>query len=133
VSLFADAYEQYRECVVKDAILVVEGDVSLDDFSGGLKMVARKVFNLAQARSNYARLIELQLQQSQVSQEFGQQLRSLLEAYAQGECRVRIQYTLPDAQARFYLSDAWKIRPAPELISQLQGLCGEKNLRVLYR
>ncbi|MGB1061765.1 MAG: DNA polymerase III subunit alpha, partial [Ketobacter sp.] len=67
ISIFSDAYEEYKDQLIKDAVLVVEGDVSLDDYSGGLKMVTRKVFGIAQARENYARLISLDIGQAPVA------------------------------------------------------------------
>ena len=36
VALFSDIYEQVREVVAKDRVLVVEALVSHDDYSGGL-------------------------------------------------------------------------------------------------
>ncbi|MDI8746208.1 hypothetical protein MJM83_29390, partial [Salmonella enterica subsp. enterica serovar Montevideo] len=39
----------------KDRILIVSGQVSFDDFSGGLKMTAREVMDIDEAREKYAR------------------------------------------------------------------------------
>ena len=40
LSVFAEKYNVYREILVKDALLVVQGVVSEDSFTGGLKMLA---------------------------------------------------------------------------------------------
>lgn len=46
VMLFSDALDRYAELLEKDRILVVSGQVSFDDFNGGLKMSAREVMDL---------------------------------------------------------------------------------------
>ena len=39
--LFPDDFEKFEELLQKDAILVCKGQVSFDDYSGGLTMTAR--------------------------------------------------------------------------------------------
>lgn len=46
VFIFLDIYEEYKDQLIKDVILVVEGDVSIDEYFGGLKMVMWKVFSI---------------------------------------------------------------------------------------
>ncbi|XPE54995.1 OB-fold nucleic acid binding domain-containing protein [Shigella flexneri] len=40
--LFTDALERYQQLLEQDRILIVSGQVSFDDFSGGLKMAVAK-------------------------------------------------------------------------------------------
>lgn len=133
ISVFSDTYEEYREHLVKDAVLVVEGDVSLDEYSGGLKMVTRKIFSIAQARENYARLVSVQVDQSRLNQDFSERLKAILAPFRDGNCKVRIDYQRAGAKARLYLGEEWRIAPRPELIRQLEQLCGERSLSVFYR
>ncbi|MDU2022642.1 MAG: DNA polymerase III subunit alpha, partial [Leclercia adecarboxylata] len=46
VMLFTDALDKYQQLLEKDRILIVSGQVSFDDFSGGLKMTAREVMDI---------------------------------------------------------------------------------------
>ncbi len=133
VSVFSETYETYKDQLVKDAVLVVEGEVSLDDFSGGLKLVTRRIFSIAQARENYARVVSLEVKQEQVSEAFTQQLLDVLSPYREGTCKVRIQYERPGARGRVYLGDNWLVAPKPELMQSLADLCGDHSLKVLYR
>ena len=133
ISVFADTYEEYREHLIKDAVLVVEGDVSLDEYSGGLKMITRKIFSIAQARENYARLVSLQVSHTRVGQDFSERLKAILAPFRDGACKVRIDYQREGAKARLLLGDDWRIAPRPELIRQLEQLCGERSLTVFYR
>ncbi|MDX1694358.1 MAG: DNA polymerase III subunit alpha [Ketobacteraceae bacterium] len=133
VSVFADTYEQYKDLILKDAVLVVEGEVSNDDYSGGLKMVTRKCFSIGQARENYARMLTVSVGEARVQNGFAQAFEKLVSQFCDGDCRMRIDYQRSGAQARFYLNEQWKVRPAPELIEGLETLCGEKSISVQYR
>ena len=52
VMLFTDALDKYQHLLEKDRILIASGQVSFDDFSGGLKMTAREVMDIDEAREN---------------------------------------------------------------------------------
>ncbi|MCT6867790.1 MAG: DNA polymerase III subunit alpha, partial [Gilliamella apicola] len=53
--LFADSLEKFGHLLVKDKILIVSGQVSHDDFNGGLKMSVRDIVDLKDARAKYVK------------------------------------------------------------------------------
>jgi DNA polymerase-3 subunit alpha len=71
VSLFGEAYLQYRELLVKDTVVVVEGVVSLDEYNGNgqLQVRARRILSLQDARREFMRALELTLHHSRLSVE----------------------------------------------------------------
>jgi DNA polymerase-3 subunit alpha len=135
VSVFSDVYEQYHASIVKDAILVVEGDVSHDDFSGGLKMVARKLLSIGQARESFARFITVRVGQELAGSQAIEHLRQSLQAYKlQGaECRVRVDYACQEARGSVLLGDAWRVRSRPDLLQRLEKYFGDRAVTVQYR
>ncbi|CBL46418.1 DNA polymerase III alpha subunit [gamma proteobacterium HdN1] len=134
VSLFSDVFEQYRELLTKDVVLVAEGDVSMDDFSGGLKMVVRKLFSIGQARESFARLITLRLNASTIGPSTLNDLRTMLEPFRrQGDCRVRIEYQMADARGSVLLGDDWKVAPKQALLKEIGASFGDRALVVQYR
>lgn len=70
VMLYSEALDRYAEWLEKDKILVVSGQVSFDDFNGGLKMSAREVMDLGSAREKFARGLSISILQSQIDQQF---------------------------------------------------------------
>ena len=52
VRLFPDDYDRFQDLLVSDAILVCTGQVSFDDYSGGITMTARDIMTIANAREN---------------------------------------------------------------------------------
>jgi DNA polymerase-3 subunit alpha len=132
VAIFADAYKNCAEILTKDALLVVEGQVSHDDYSGSIKMRAEKIVNLAQARMSNARGLRLQLHSDKVGGEFVQQLVQQLQPFKEGHCPVLINYHRPGAQASMRLGREWTVQPADDLVLQLQESLGKENVELLY-
>ncbi len=131
VAVFAEAYQRYRDQLVKDRVLVVEGTVSLDEYSGGCRMSAERILSIDEARATYARGIEIDLQRGGN----GSVSRGLAEALApfrSGECPVWINYRGAGAAARMRLGQEWRVRPTDELLGRLGALAGANGVRVLY-
>jgi DNA polymerase-3 subunit alpha len=51
----------YADALTKDEIVVVDGMVSADSFSGGYRMAAQKIRTLAAARLEFARGVQISL------------------------------------------------------------------------
>ncbi|MEX2468627.1 MAG: DNA polymerase III subunit alpha [Pseudohongiellaceae bacterium] len=81
VSLFAKEYEQYRDLIQKDEILIVECTVSVDDYTGGMRGRARQLLTLAEARRRFARQLSLQLETERLPGNFCEVLEGILAPY----------------------------------------------------
>ena len=93
VAVFSDTYNTYRDYLFKDALLVIDGQISHDDYSGGLKMRADKVLDIAQARQESIKGIRLHWPQGQIPRDYSQKLASAIHPYtAEGTCPVSIVY-----------------------------------------
>lgn len=132
VTLFDDLFQQYRNIVVKDAILVVEGRLAFDDFIGGWRITAQRLVNIDQAREQHAGRIVLLWPEGAKGADFVQELKSTLEPYRKGRCGVAVQYRGAGAEARLKLGQEWCVRPTRELIGQLEALVGRGGLRIIY-
>ena len=73
-------YEAIREHIKSDMVVLVQGEVSEDNFNGGIKLDAEQVVSLAEARVEKARAIKLKVNstQSSVSQQKITELQNLL-------------------------------------------------------
>ena len=131
VALFRDVFTDHRELLQKDTMLIVEGEISQDKFTDGIRMTAKKVMPLSSARETYARHIIIQLSAQQVTADFSQHLQKTLSS-SKGECPVFIDYYQQDAKARLALGSEWSVLPSDELISQLSGLPYCERVRVEY-
>src|SRR5690606_5643466 len=73
-------FEQFREVLQKDSILVLDCIVSIDDYndSGEMRGRARYVMSLDEARQRHACSLDLHLQQSFVPPDFTRLLSDIL-------------------------------------------------------
>ncbi|AUZ77877.1 MULTISPECIES: DNA polymerase III subunit alpha [Aeromonas] len=132
VTLFSEALEKYEELMQKDRILVVSGQVSFDDFSGGLKMSARELLDINDARERFARAIRISLDEQQIDDRFFPRLCEILEPARAGVCPVQVNYRRPDSRVRLTLGTEWRVTPTDQLIDDLRVLLGRERVELVF-
>ncbi|GHY89911.1 DNA polymerase III, alpha subunit [Vibrio cholerae] len=132
VMLYSEALDRYAEWLEKDKILVVSGQVSFDDFNGGLKMSAREVMDLGSAREKFARGLSISILQSQIDQQFFERFSHILEPHRAGTVPVNVYYQRPDARARLTLGTEWRVTPSDTLLDELKQLLGHEQVELEF-
>jgi DNA polymerase-3 subunit alpha len=136
VAVFSEAFDQYREYLVKDTLLVAEGNLSFDDFAGQLRLSAEKLMSIEQARMHFARNLTIQWPDGAADGQGAplvDELRDLLTPYRGGSCPIFIEYRGKGAESRIALGDTWRVSPAEELVRRLKDKVGGERVRVLYQ
>jgi DNA polymerase-3 subunit alpha len=129
-SFFDETYQQYREILVKDALLLVEGKVRFDEFANTWVLRAAKVSELERLREKEARRIVLKVKNTDgLSLD---RLQAVLAQYRGGNCHVAMQFMGTGARGTFSFGAEWNVRPAPALIEELETLLGRGRIAVLY-
>ena len=131
-SLFAEAFSQAQALLQSDTLVVVEGEVSNDDFSGGLRLRAKRVLGLEDARTALAESLRMKVSASALQ---GDRLRWLEDLCARhkGGCPLTLDYTGSGARALMQFGDGWRIDPADSLIQALRDQFGRDNVFLHYR
>jgi len=124
IAVFSDLLKLKRDLLVKDNFLVMEGEVSVDEYSGGYKMRCQEMFTWEEACARAAYYLRVELQAEALSDTFSEQLSRLLEEAKGGECDVRIFYTRNLIHATLRLGKRWKVRPTKLLLQKLRRLEG---------
>ena len=150
VAIFSDTFNENRERIVKDAMLLIEGQISNDDFNGGIKMRADKIASLTDARLSAMTTIELAWSSGQVNPESVAQLKNILHgclvdtAHSQTQpadvelepfdarCVVEIHYCHEDSFVRLPLGREWEVKPSQALLESLRIAFGSDSVRVGY-
>lgn len=130
--LFPDDVELYRELLVKDQLIFVEGEVSTDDFNGGLRVRVKRIQNLAQIRALCAKGISLQVDAQKITDHFAEHLMDWIKDFVPGKCPIDIHYHSPEAAGTLRLSPAWWVNASDELIALLQEKIGKECVSVEY-
>lgn len=132
LAVFSDTYHHYRDLIAKDRLVVVEGEVSIDDYTGGVKMSAQKIYDIDHAREAFAKRLVLSVDEKKAGNGFIKELAEVLSPYREGHCPVLVDYQRPDATAQIQLGRDWRVRPTDELIRRLDELAGREHVRVEY-
>ncbi len=132
LAVFAEAYQQHRQLLAKDKLIVVEGEVSVDEYSGGYKMSARNLYDLDQAREHFARRLVVAVAERQAGNGFIPGLQTALSPFREGNCPVILDYRAGHARAEIQLGRQWRVHPTDELLHRLREMVGEEGVRVEY-
>jgi DNA polymerase-3 subunit alpha len=133
LAVFSDLYHQARELLVKDSLVIVEGQVSVDDYTGGFSMRAEKIYNIDQARSAFGSRIEIQVSDKLAGNGFFTELEEILQPARNGPCMVVLRYGNDGAEAEIALGDAWKVQPSGAVLERLGRLAGTDRVHLHYR
>ncbi len=132
IRLFPDDYDRFVELLVNDAILVCSGQVSFDDYSGGIIMTARDIMPIMQAREKYVKSLDIRINKANVAECFLNQFNQVLSPHKEGTCLVRVFYQREEAQVMLELGVLWRITPADSLLHELKVLLGENNVALQF-
>jgi DNA polymerase-3 subunit alpha len=135
VSVFNELYETEKNKIVTDEVLVIEGKVSYDDFSGGNRVVADKLMTLAEVRGRFAKFLQLNLALKTPADI--EVLRGLLAKFP-GSTPVRLGYQNTSALCELVLGDQWRVALEDSLIDALrgwqacEGAVGSEKVKITY-
>ena len=132
VSLFSEAFQEFRHLLSKDEIVVVSGTLRYDDFVGGWQVNAKNIVHIDRVIEMRARSMILNLAPNGQGQGLLNRLHDVLLPYREGNCDVAVQYVGTDAAARLSLGPEWTVRPSRELRDKLTELLGQNSVRLLY-
>jgi DNA polymerase-3 subunit alpha len=134
MTVFNELYEAERAKIREDEPLIVEGKVSRDDFSGGLRINADRLLTLAEARGRFAKALRLALNgKVGLGDTATEKLRLLLAPYRNGPCPVRVRYRNTQAECELPLGESWRVRLEDDLLSGLQQWLEAENVEVVYQ
>lgn len=126
---FSEVYEPQHAHIVAGHLIVVEGELSQDDYSGEVKMTATAIYRLDEARTRFSKCLALTL--SADDHALLLTLQSVLKAH-QGECVVQIRYMNANAKAAINLAPHWRVTPTDELLTTLVDILDERRVELCY-
>lgn len=131
----SEMLNQSAHLIKEDNLLVIEGRVSHDEFSGGIRVNARKLYDLAAARSNYASMLKISCN----GQSNAAKLSAILNPYKRKNtdsdkkwCPVKIEYHNAKSHVSVMLGDAWRVELHDELLQHLTDWLSKENVKILY-
>jgi len=132
VSLFSEAFQEFRHLLVKDEIVIVTGGLRYDDFIGSWTVNVKNVLHIDRVIESRAKSLILSLAPNGQGESLLVKLHDLLLPFREGNCDVSVRYIGDNAAARLSLGPEWAVRPSRELRDKLTELLGNNNVRLLY-
>jgi len=129
VAVGNELFMAQQSLLKEDQLLIVEGKVSNDDYTGGLRVNARRLFDIATARTANAQMLKLSCN----GQADAARLRGVLAPYIrESSCRVVLDYHNNAASCEVPLPDTWRVELREELLASLREWLNEENVKILY-
>jgi DNA polymerase III subunit alpha len=133
VTLFSEAYNEYRDLVVKDTIVIAEGRINMSDKTQKLEMRAARLRSLEDARQNHASDLTIEVSSDKVDDKFNDMLEQILAGAGGGSCPVSLVYKQPNNSARVRLGNKWQVVPSDDLLQELRSVLGTERVFLQYR
>ncbi|TEA78390.1 DNA polymerase III subunit alpha [Allopusillimonas ginsengisoli] len=134
VAIFNELYEQHRDRLKEDRLIIIQGKVSNDDFSGGLRVSADSVFDLQLAREARARSLCITLNGEADAAKLRQLLNPFRAEPENGVPGVPVEVRLlrDDFHCTLRLGEDWRVRMADVMLEQLQGWAQPDGVEINY-
>jgi DNA polymerase-3 subunit alpha len=132
VSLYEEVFQQHRDIIVKDAILIIDGTLRFDDFIEAWRLQAKSLMDIDRARERFARRLWLRWPAEFDGPQGMNRFEQVLKPYLRGPCGVSVAVNREDYSGKVNLSDAWSVRPTRELLDRLSALVGREGWYLVY-
>ena len=129
VTVYSELYEPNRALFKEDEFLAVQGKISEDRFSGGLRITAEKVMDIGAARIAFGRKFAFAL----TDRIDATQMKAMLEPFrSAGGLPLTIHYTQQGIDCEICWPDDWRVMPVDALQRILMERLGAKSAAVEY-
>jgi DNA polymerase III subunit alpha len=130
VTVYNELYDPNRNLFKEDEFLAVQGKVSEDRFSGGLRISAEKVMDIAMARVAFGKQFSFAI----AAQIDAAQIKTILSPYRSESGLPLIVDYMRDGvgSCKIQWSDEWRVAPADGLKQTLADKLGVKGATVEY-
>jgi DNA polymerase-3 subunit alpha len=133
-----------KDLIKDDELVIVQGKVQTDRFSGGLRLNVQQIFSLATARCRYARFVRVQVKGAQfpiaeLLREFpARRIEApqpdLPDTYQGLPIRVTIERQTPQVSARaeLELGESAKLYPSDQAMARFRELMPDGQVALVY-
>ncbi|MAD92054.1 MAG: DNA polymerase III subunit alpha [Gammaproteobacteria bacterium] len=132
VSLFSEAYDEFRDLLVKDEMIIVTGGLRYDEFIGSWTINAKKIMQVDSVIESKAKSLILSIKSNNKCKDTLNKLHDALVPFRDGQCEVLVHYIGDKATAKLSLGAQWTVKPSRELLDKLTELLGNNNVRISY-
>jgi DNA polymerase-3 subunit alpha len=128
-AFFAEAYFEYQQLLTRDRILLIEGGLREDEFSGGFSLRARRCWDYRQVCAQHAQRLSMRLDLREPG--LMQKIETLLAQHRPGHTPLRFDLLLPQGAAgSLDLNGGQSVRVEADLPNALRALPGVRTVKL---
>jgi DNA polymerase-3 subunit alpha len=120
-TFFRNTFFENQERMIKDEIVIIEGEAGVDNFSGKFIIRAKEILTLNEAIATYCNKIGF-ITSTADYQQLTEQIKQLRQVHGKGKARIYIHHEQNGIITNLKLGDNYKIKPSHELILDAQKL-----------
>ncbi|MBS1187567.1 MAG: dnaE1 [Burkholderiaceae bacterium] len=129
VTVFGELYESHRGMFKEDEFLAVQGKVSEDRFTGGVRITADSVLDIAGVRMRLGKALQMALPAKSTAAS----IADVLAGHRNDEgLPVVVQCVLSGCECALRFDDSWRIAPTDALKQVLVEKLGATDVRIEY-
>jgi DNA polymerase-3 subunit alpha len=134
MTLFGEAYAEFKHLMVVDTVVVVEAEAGWDDYNDRPRIRAQKVYTLVEARQALIKGVEFKVEAAQ-AQAFLAKLKALVRSDLPEDrgCTVWIRYANDWAQGEVMLHNRYRIPLEDETLHALKQSFGATGYKFRYQ
>ena len=129
VVIYREVFDAYRNLLQEDALIMIEGRVSEDRFSNGLRLSADQLISLEAARVRFGHELQIQLSKKTKLAELFEVIH---KARSETGIGLRFIYQHPDYSCALVADKNWKVMPSDALQKDLQQQCAVLDAVIVY-
>ena len=133
VAVFANDYAKFGNLLIKDAILIVKGNLGWDEFTGRPRVRANEIWSFDEYLKQYGALLNIKIQANGDSLSFVHNLQQLLLPFKDGNCTILVEYQNNSVAAQLEFPEDWNISLDEKLLKRLSKVSEVKDTSVIYK
>ncbi|MBT4963803.1 MAG: DNA polymerase III subunit alpha [Francisellaceae bacterium] len=122
IAVFADVFKDKTELLVKDTLLVVEGLVDHDKYSGGLRVRATKILSFAEAVNEHTRALSVRVDATKVSEEDIDMILNTIDGHVDDTFGKPVRIIYKNAEGLAVINMEQKCKITVNLLDELSNI-----------
>ncbi|KGM56063.1 DNA polymerase III subunit alpha [Lysobacter daejeonensis GH1-9] len=127
-AFFGETYSEFAQMLVRDRLLVIQGGLREDSFSGGFALKANRCWDYAQVCARHAQRVALRLDLRVPGT--WQRVNALLDKQRPGQTPLRLDLLVPGAAGMVDINGSHSVRVDADLAGTLRATPGVRTVKV---
>jgi DNA polymerase-3 subunit alpha len=130
IPIYSELYDNNKHLLQEDRLVIISGKAGYDDYTGGTRVTAERIYDMDSAREAFATDLRISLKKN--ARDVVDALMNTLEPVKGGTTPVIIDYQNDQAKASINLPRDWRVHPSARLLEELNRLPGVGKAKCEY-